>query len=82
MLTGALTDARFDAAIASLQDLPIERFPTLPLLRRACELKANVTVYDGIYVALAELLQCAFVTVDARLASAPGIDCPSLLLSE
>lgn len=28
--------------------------PTLPLMRRAYELRANVTVYDAPYVALAE----------------------------
>jgi predicted nucleic acid-binding protein len=63
-----------------LRDLELDRYPALPLLQRACELKANVTVYDGIYVALAEALDCALLTADARLASASGLQCPVEIL--
>jgi len=45
----------------------------LALLGRAWELRANVSFYDGLYVALAERLSLPLVTLDARLAKAPGI---------
>lgn len=63
------SDARMDAA-----DLLIRRYPHRPLLARAWELRDNLTVYDGVYVALAELLGAPLVTCDARLAQSPGHD--------
>ena len=42
---------------------------------RAWELRANATVYDAVYVALAELLDAPLVTADGKLARAPGIRC-------
>ena len=72
---GDITARRFSAAIDDLEDLSLTRFPVLPLMRRAYELRANVTAYDAAYVALAEQLDCTLVTADARLASAPGVRC-------
>jgi predicted nucleic acid-binding protein len=80
-LAGDLTENRLVTALADLRELDLDRYPALPLLQRACELKANVSVYDGIYVALAEALDCALLTADARLASAAGPRCPIELLS-
>ena len=62
-------DARADAAL-----MPIVRYPHLALLERAWDLRENVSVYDGVYVALAELLQAPLVTCDRRLARVPGHD--------
>ena len=45
-------------------------------MRRAYELRANVTAYDATYVALAEGLGCELLTGDRRLANAPGSRCP------
>ena len=45
------------------------------LMRRAYELRDNVTAYDAAYVALAEALDCRLVTADAQLARAPGGRC-------
>lgn len=72
---GALTKRQGDNAVRDLSDLPIVIYPTAPLLTRAWELRANVTSYDACYIALAEALDCVFVTADARLANAPGIRC-------
>lgn len=74
-LAGSLTDRRFAAAIDDLEDLALARYPTLGLMRRAFELRANVTSYDAAYVALAEHLRCGLLTADKRLAAAPGIRC-------
>jgi len=75
-LAGDLDDRRFGDAVAILAALPLQRFPALPMLDRACELRANVTGYDAMYVALAETLACSLLTVDAKLAAAPGPRCP------
>jgi predicted nucleic acid-binding protein len=47
----------------------------LPFMRRAYELRATVTPYDAVYVALAEALGCELVTTDGRLAKATGPRC-------
>lgn len=75
-----LSALRFAAAIEDLEDLEFERYPTLPLMQRAFELRANVTAYDATYVALAEILDCALLTTDARLANAPGPRCEIVIL--
>jgi predicted nucleic acid-binding protein len=63
------SDARLDAS-----DLPIRRYQHRPLLVRAWELRDSLSVYDAVYVALAELLDAPLVTCDARLAAAAGHD--------
>lgn len=70
-----LTDERFARALAILPDLPFQRYPASRMLQRAYELRATVTVYDAVYVALAEALDCPLLTADTRLARAPGPRC-------
>jgi predicted nucleic acid-binding protein len=43
-----------------------------PLLKRAFDVRDNVTVYDGLYLALAEALPAVLVTRDEALAGVPG----------
>lgn len=74
-LSGDLTARRFSTAVDDLADLAMLRVPTLPLMRRAYELRANVTAYDAAYVALAEQLGWDLLTADGRLSRAPGIRC-------
>ena len=74
-VAGDLTARRFRHAIDDLLALPLTRFPVGALMKRAYELRANVTAYDAAYVALAEALACPLVTGDARLARAPGVRC-------
>jgi Predicted nucleic acid-binding protein, contains PIN domain len=74
-LAGTISDRRFATAVADLGAIDLDRYPTLPLMRRAYELRANVTAYDATYVALAEILGCELVTGDQRLANAPGPQC-------
>ena len=49
-------------------------------MERCWELRANVTVYDAVYVALAELLDAPLVSADRKLANAPGLRCHIELL--
>lgn len=69
---GELDEASLRAAIEDLAALPIARYPHPPLLARALELRANATVYDGVYLALAEALPAVLVTGDGALARVPG----------
>jgi len=80
-LAWATSDERFDAAVADLQRWDFERVPTLRLVRRAYELRANVAAYDAMYVALAEALGCELLTADQRLAGATGPRCSIRALS-
>lgn len=43
--------------------------PDAGLVRRAFELRERIRVVDGLYVALAERLDCPLVTTDRRLAA-------------
>ena len=74
-LASRVTDQRFRTAIDDLVVLPIVRHSARRFLARSYELRANVTSYDALYVALAEALGCALVTGDTRLAAAPGPTC-------
>lgn len=80
-LAKTLTARRFRDAVADLGDLAIVRYPTMPLMRRAYELRANVTPYDVAYVALAEALECPLLTGDRRLANASGPRCEIQLIA-
>jgi predicted nucleic acid-binding protein len=79
-IAGTVSDRRFAAAISDLEQLDLDRYPALPLMRRAYELRANVTAYDAAYVALAEALECELLTSDGRLARAHGPRCAIRLL--
>lgn len=68
-------DRAVPRALAHLAGFPLRRMPLAPLLERMWQLRANVTAYDAAYVALAEQLDCALVTCDAKLAAASGPRC-------
>jgi predicted nucleic acid-binding protein len=79
-VAGSISDRRFLAAVRDLESLGLDRYPTLPFMRRAYELRAKVTPYEATYVALAETLGCELVTADRRLSNAPGLRCAIRLL--
>lgn len=64
------------AALDTWQRLGLIRYAVHPFLERVWELRDNLSAYDAGYVALAESLNCALMTADARLSQAPGIRCP------
>ncbi|SFR98366.1 Predicted nucleic acid-binding protein, contains PIN domain [Agrococcus baldri] len=74
-LAGSLSDAQFEAASSDLQQLAFPRVPTRHLVTRAYDLRASVSAYDAMYVALAEALDCDLLTGDRRLANANGPRC-------
>jgi predicted nucleic acid-binding protein len=62
-------------AHADLLDLAIEHWPYELLAKRAWELRENLSIHDGAYVALAELADATLVTLDRRIGGAPGLRC-------
>lgn len=72
---GHLDARRGELALADLAAIPVRRVPHRPLLRRCWELRANLTVFDATYVAVAELTGAVLLTADGRLARAPGPTC-------
>jgi predicted nucleic acid-binding protein len=69
---GALRAPRASEAFDDLHALRLVRHSHLPLLGRVWTLRANLSAYDGLYVALAESMESPLVTLDERLVHAPG----------
>ncbi|MCP9800275.1 type II toxin-antitoxin system VapC family toxin [Synechococcus sp. RedBA-s] len=63
-------------ALTTAQRLGLRRHVSRHLWPRAWELRANLTAYDALYVALAEELGATLLTGDSRAARAPGLRCP------
>ena len=77
---GQIHERRASLALADLAAFRVDRVRHEPLLARCWELKANLTVYDAAYVALAERLDVTLLTADGRIAGAPGPRCPVEIL--
>jgi predicted nucleic acid-binding protein len=63
------TPSRASDAVDLLLDMPITRYPHVGLLHRAFQLRRNLTVYDALYVALAEALDAPLLTRDEGVAA-------------
>lgn len=72
---GEITADTAALAHADLLSLRVELFAYEPFAARVWELRANVTAYDGWYVALAESLGAKLATLDLRLVKATGPRC-------
>jgi predicted nucleic acid-binding protein len=70
--TEEITEQRARQALEDLRDLPLTRYPHDFLAKRVWELRHNLTAYDGVYIALAEVLGAPLITRDGRMASAAG----------
>ncbi|MCY4551242.1 MAG: type II toxin-antitoxin system VapC family toxin [Defluviicoccus sp.] len=73
LLRGTLDEEAAAGALRRWRDFDVERHPHEPLLERVWQLRANVSAYDAVYVALAEALTEVLVTGDRRLARVPGL---------
>ena len=78
-LSNAITTETAALALTDLVRLPVALFPFTALADRVWELRRAVTPHDAWYVSVAELLGVPLVTLDRRLAAAPGTHCTFVL---
>ena len=74
-LSGHLPRPAAAGAHERLLGLDVALFSFTPFARRVWTLRENLTSYDAWYVALAEVLECPFATLDRRLSRAVGPTC-------
>ena len=67
-----ITAQRGEEALQDLDDMPLRRYPHDFLIPRVWELRATLSAYDAVYVALAEVLDALLLTCDGKIASASG----------
>jgi predicted nucleic acid-binding protein len=70
---GKLSEERAAKAVTRLTESTVRRVPTTGLIEEVWSVRANVSAYDGCYVALARALGCPLLTTDARLRRAPAL---------
>lgn len=75
VLGGDLGESQANRARRRLTASRLSLHAFVPYAERVWELRENLTVYDGWYVAVAEALGTTLVTTDARLATASGVRC-------
>ncbi|MBI4883336.1 MAG: type II toxin-antitoxin system VapC family toxin [Actinobacteria bacterium] len=72
---GTIDAAFAEKALDESSALRGEVFEFDELANRVWQLRDNLTAYDAAYVALAESIDVPLLTLDARLAAAPGPRC-------
>jgi predicted nucleic acid-binding protein len=70
-----ITEQEANGAFQDLLELDVQFHGFESFGERIWELRHNVAIYDGWYVALAEALDVPMATLDARLANAEGPQC-------
>ena len=70
---GEIDAAAATVALDDFRALDLQRHAHEPLLDRVWKLRDNLSAYDAVYVALAEVLDTIVLTCDGRLARSPGL---------
>lgn len=73
LLRGLVDREVAERAVANLATAPVRRMTTGALVAEIWSMHRNVTPYDACYVALARRLRAPLLTLDGRLARAPGL---------
>lgn len=77
---GKATPPRVTRAITLLGELPIDRVAVGSLHQEAWALRHALSMYDAAYVAVAQVLGCALLTLDRRLAAGAPAGVPVTVL--
>ena len=78
-LAGRIQPVEATLAHTDLLELPLRTWPYATVAERAWELRGSLTAYDAAYAAVAELVGAPLLTLDSRLARAPGPRCHFLV---
>jgi predicted nucleic acid-binding protein len=70
---GELSEEAATDGLWELMEMPVRRVSHELLARYAWSLRDNLSFYDALYVALAEMLGQPLLTLDARIAKASGV---------
>lgn len=73
--TGSISPETASLSYIDLHSIPVYLLPFEPFADRVWDLRSTITAYDAWYVAMAEALDAHLVTLDHRLAEAPGPTC-------
>jgi len=80
-VAGRIGADRARKALSDLRAVRVFRVAARGVRPRCWQLRHNLTVYDAVYVALAEALDAPLLTADGHLARSPTVRCPVELLS-
>jgi predicted nucleic acid-binding protein len=78
--SGQVDMERAEEMLAGFLAMSVVRIPTVGLMTDAWALRHNLSAYDACYVALAISLGSALITGDHRLARAPNLGIPLILV--
>ncbi len=79
---GEISEESARTALRALPEMIDYRYPhTGRLADRAWDLRHTITFYDGLYVALAAVLDVPLLTGDVKLSKAPGLSCQLMLIN-
>lgn len=78
--SGKVDRDRAEEMLAGFLTMAIARMPTVGLMTDAWALRENLSAYDACYVALARRLGSPLITGDHRLARAPNLGIPLILV--
>lgn len=68
-----IEDGSAEAMLQDLEVIPIRRYPVRTLVGRAFDFRHSLTVYDAVYLALAERLGVPFLTGDNAFTRLTGL---------
>jgi predicted nucleic acid-binding protein len=78
--SGKVDRDRAEEMLANLLLMSVARAPTFGLMFGAWALRHNLTAYDACYIALARRLGAPLITGDHRIAGAPRLGVPLILV--
>jgi len=73
-LSGMINAAKAASGLRLLSVAPLHRVQIRPLLEEALSKRGHLTVYDALYIVLAEHLNATLVTSNLRLARSPQMN--------